>query len=43
MKFFKWEGSYSFVFKNYIDYWCMFCFFSAIMVGVGIFTLGGEF
>ena len=28
------------VFKKYI---CMFCFFSTIMVGVGIFTLGGEF
>ena len=31
-EFFKWEG-----------YTCMFCFFSTIMVGVGIFTLGGEF
>ena len=24
-------------------YWYMFCFFSTTMVGVGIFTLGGEF
>ena len=31
-EFFEWEGCA-----------CMFCFFSTIMVGVGIFTLGGEF
>ena len=41
---FKWGGSFSifFFFNIYTRY--MFCFFSTtVMVGVGIFTLGGEF